>query len=210
MSSNSRLNTKVPPSISLPICSSPERIASPSDLEIMPVVISIRAWARDPARSSFASRLSKSMEALISSMMAEGPAPKRPPHILFALICSGAHLSRIDMTRSRLLIVLAALVALVAGALVVLYVIPPGNGTPKQPASLAALKPAKAPGLAPNVSFTDMGGRGYALSKYRGRYVLLNLWASWCGPCVKELPALANLQRTIPASRLAVVTVDVE
>lgn len=114
------------------------------------------------------------------------------------------------MTRSRLFIVLAALVALVAGALVVLYVIPPGNGTPKQPASLAELKPAKAPGLAPNVSFTDIGGRSYALSKYRGRYVLLNLWASWCGPCVKELPALANLQRTIPSSRLAVVTVDVE
>jgi thiol-disulfide isomerase/thioredoxin len=113
------------------------------------------------------------------------------------------------MTRSRLLIVLAAVVALAAGALVVLYVIPPGNGTPKQPAALAELKPAS-PRLAPNVSFTDMGGRSYALSKYRGRYVLLNLWASWCGPCVKELPALANLQRTIPASRLAVVTVDVE
>lgn len=113
------------------------------------------------------------------------------------------------MTRSRLYILLAAAVALMAGALVVLYVIPPGNGTPKQPASLAELKPAK-PSPAPNVSFADMGGRSYALSKYRGRYVLLNLWANWCGPCVKELPALANLQRTIPASRLAVVTVDVE
>ena len=80
------------------------------------------------------------------------------------------------MTRSRLLIVLAAVVALVAGALVVLYVIPPGKGTPKQPASLAELKPAAKPSLAPNVSFTDMGGRSYALSKYRGRYVLLNLY----------------------------------
>jgi thiol-disulfide isomerase/thioredoxin len=114
------------------------------------------------------------------------------------------------MTRSRLLVVLAALVALAAGALVVLYVIPPGKGTPRQPASLAELKPAKTPSLAPDVSFTDMGGRSYALSNYRGRYVLLNLWASWCGPCVKELPALADLQRAIPAKRLSVVTVDVE
>lgn len=114
------------------------------------------------------------------------------------------------MTRSRLYVLLAALVALVAGAIVVLYVIPPGKGTPRQPASLAELKPAKTPSLAPDVSFTDMGGRSYALSKYRGRYVLLNLWASWCGPCVKELPALANLQRAVPASRLSVVTVDVE
>lgn len=114
------------------------------------------------------------------------------------------------MTRSRLLVVLAAVVALVAGALVVLYVIPPGKGTAKPPAALAELKPATQPKPAPDVAFTDMGGRRYALSRYRGRYVLLNLWASWCGPCVKELPALANLQRTIPASRLAVVTVDVE
>jgi thiol-disulfide isomerase/thioredoxin len=114
------------------------------------------------------------------------------------------------MTRSRLLIVLAALVAFVAGALVVLYVIPTAKGTVKPPAALAELKPSAHPQPAPQVGFTDIGGRHYSLSNYRGRYVLLNLWASWCAPCVKELPALANLQRTIPASQLAVVTVDVE
>ena len=114
------------------------------------------------------------------------------------------------MTRSRLLIVCAALVALVAGAALVLYVIPKGNGTPKRPPALAELKPAEKPSLAPDVAFTDMGGRSYVLSKYRGRYVLLNLWASWCGPCVRELPSLANLQRQVPATQLSVVTVDVE
>jgi thiol-disulfide isomerase/thioredoxin len=114
------------------------------------------------------------------------------------------------MTRSRLLIACAALLALVAGAAVVLYVIPQGNGTPNRPSTLAELKPADKPSLAPNVAFADAAGRSYALSKYRGRYVLLNLWASWCGPCVKELPALANLQRQIPATQLSVVTVDVE
>jgi thiol-disulfide isomerase/thioredoxin len=114
------------------------------------------------------------------------------------------------MNRSRLLIVCAALLALVAGVLVVLYVIPLGNGTPKRPPALAELKAADKPSLAPDVAFADAAGRSYALSKYRGRYVLLNLWASWCGPCVKELPALANLQRQIPATQLSVVTVDVE
>jgi thiol-disulfide isomerase/thioredoxin len=114
------------------------------------------------------------------------------------------------MTRSRLLIVLAAILAAAAGALLVLYVIPHLKGTPGLPSSLAELKPAEKPAPVPAAAFTDMGGRSYALTRYRGRYVLLNLWASWCGPCVKELPALANLQRAIPASRLAVVTVDVE
>ncbi|HEY4124171.1 MAG TPA: TlpA disulfide reductase family protein, partial [Rhizomicrobium sp.] len=109
-----------------------------------------------------------------------------------------------------LLIVLAAIIACVAGALVVLYVIPKGNGTPQIPASLAELKPAGKLISVPDAAFTDMGGRSYALSRYRGRYVLLNLWASWCAPCVRELPSLANLQRQIPPARLSVVTVDVE
>lgn len=113
------------------------------------------------------------------------------------------------MTRSRLLIVLAAVIALVAGVLVVLYVIPGARQTAR-PAALAALVPAEKPVSAPDAAFTDMGGRSYALSKYRGRYVLLNLWASWCAPCVKELPALANLQRALPVTKFAVVTVDVE
>lgn len=114
------------------------------------------------------------------------------------------------MTRSRFILMLAALLAAVAGASVVLYVIPQGKGTPKPPAALAALKPAEKPALVANAGFTDMGGRSYTLQTYRGRYVLLNLWASWCAPCVKELPQLANLQRAIPAAQFAVVTVDVE
>ena len=46
-------------------------------------------------------------------------------------------------------------------------------------------------------------------SAYRGRYVLLNLWATWCGPCVKDLPALAKLQAALPAAKLTVLTVNV-
>ena len=45
--------------------------------------------------------------------------------------------------------------------------------------------------------------------EYRGRVVLLNLWASWCAPCVRELPALASLQKALPDARFAVVAVDV-
>jgi thiol-disulfide isomerase/thioredoxin len=111
------------------------------------------------------------------------------------------------MTRSRLLILLGAILAAV---LVVLYVIPGAKETAKPPVALAALKPMEKPVMAPNVAFSDAGGRSYALSKYRGRYVLLNLWASWCAPCVRELPSLASLQRAIASKKLAVVAIDVE
>jgi thiol-disulfide isomerase/thioredoxin len=46
---------------------------------------------------------------------------------------------------------------------------------------------------APAVTFNDPQGRDTSIAKMRGKPVLLNLWASWCAPCVKELPTLDRL-----------------
>ncbi|WP_202594209.1 TlpA disulfide reductase family protein [Frateuria defendens] len=43
----------------------------------------------------------------------------------------------------------------------------------------------------PDLTLDDLDGRPHRLGDYRGRRVLLNLWASWCGPCLKEMPALS-------------------
>jgi thiol-disulfide isomerase/thioredoxin len=75
------------------------------------------------------------------------------------------------------------------------------------PASLAALTPQKPAKPAPAVGFSDLTGTHHALADFRGRYVLLNLWATWCAPCVSELPALARLKLAVPA--LKVLAVDV-
>lgn len=101
-------------------------------------------------------------------------------------------------------------IAVVAGAaLVVLYVMF-GRPVHEQglPASLARLQPI-APTTLPDVAFTDAKGARHTLSALKGRYVLLNLWATWCAPCVRELPALAKLQRAMPPGGLAVVAVNV-
>jgi peroxiredoxin len=47
---------------------------------------------------------------------------------------------------------------------------------------------------APELTLPDLDGRPHRLADYRGRRVLLNLWASWCAPCLKEMPALAAAQ----------------
>lgn len=77
------------------------------------------------------------------------------------------------------------------------------------PASLARLAPGKAPVAVAPVSFTGTDGTRHTLAEFKGHYVLLNLWAVWCAPCVKELPALARLQAALPKGRLEVVPVDV-
>ncbi|HFC05470.1 MAG TPA: TlpA family protein disulfide reductase, partial [Rhizobiales bacterium] len=46
-----------------------------------------------------------------------------------------------------------------------------------------------------NLSFKDGEGNDLSLEKWKGRVVLLNLWATWCGPCRKEMPHLAELQQ---------------
>jgi thiol-disulfide isomerase/thioredoxin len=74
---------------------------------------------------------------------------------------------------------------------------------------LAPFTADASPLAVPQVAFSDAGGNRIALSQLRGRYVLLNLWAPWCAPCVRELPALARLQSSLPHDRFSVIAVDV-
>ncbi|MDX2028424.1 MAG: TlpA disulfide reductase family protein [Alphaproteobacteria bacterium] len=57
----------------------------------------------------------------------------------------------------------------------------------------------------PSFIFQDGQGRETDLKAFRGRYVLLNLWATWCAPCVREMPALDALQARFGKQRLSVI-----
>lgn len=62
----------------------------------------------------------------------------------------------------------------------------------------------------PNPSFRSPAGDIVRLSDLRGRWVLVNLWATWCPPCVRELPALQKLQQAFSPTTLTVLTVNVD
>ncbi|THD08413.1 TlpA family protein disulfide reductase [Rhodanobacter lindaniclasticus] len=47
----------------------------------------------------------------------------------------------------------------------------------------------------PSLTLADLDGRVHALDEYRSRRLLINFWASWCGPCLQEMPALDDAQR---------------
>lgn len=57
---------------------------------------------------------------------------------------------------------------------------------------------------APDASFIDADGKSVRIADFKGKVVLVNLWASWCAPCVKELPTLDKLATTHRVQVLAI------
>jgi thiol-disulfide isomerase/thioredoxin len=75
---------------------------------------------------------------------------------------------------------------------------------------VAALTMATSPLRLPDLAFEDANGRPKKLSDWRGRTVLVNLWATWCVPCRKEMPALEGLQTKLGGPDFEVVAVNID
>jgi thiol-disulfide isomerase/thioredoxin len=87
------------------------------------------------------------------------------------------------------------------------------NATAEDGAAATATGPVTAVeegALAPDFSYTTVDGASGRLSELKGKVVLLNLWASWCGPCVQEMPDIAALKANYPALEVLAVNVSDE
>ena len=94
---------------------------------------------------------------------------------------------------------LAAALAIVVGAAVGFVLLRGGKGD-----GLTAGVPA------PPLRLPALGGQEVDLQSFSGRVVLLNFWASWCGPCVEEMPSLEKLYRTLAPRGLVVLGVSAD
>ena len=64
--------------------------------------------------------------------------------------------------------------------------------------------------IAPDFMRTDLSGRPLQLNQFRGRVVLLNFWATWCGPCVTEIPVFSRWQRRYGDAGLQVIGISMD
>ncbi len=75
---------------------------------------------------------------------------------------------------------------------------------------VAALTMAAAPLKLPDLTFEDAEGKPKKLSDFRGKTLLVNLWATWCVPCRKEMPALDELQGKLAGPSFEVVAINID
>ncbi len=61
---------------------------------------------------------------------------------------------------------------------------------------------------APDFTLTDINGKQHTLSEYRGRNVMLIFWATWCRPCIMEIPHLIELRKSIGEDKLAMLAIS--
>src|SRR3712207_3398603 len=112
---------------------------------------------------------------------------------------------------------LALWAVIAVGAAAVLYVmvassIKPGAGQGLERFArgrMEKLSVPENPGRAPTVQIQDPAGRSVRVSELPGEIVVVNLWATWCAPCVAEMPTLAALQRRY-GGRVNVVPVSMD
>ena len=110
-----------------------------------------------------------------------------------------------------------ALVALVLAGVVLALVLfdrmappPPPPAPSPQARNLGQWQPATTRGEPVALDFVDGAGASRSLAEWRGRVVLVNLWATWCAPCVEEMPALDRIAARLGGPDFDVVAISVD
>ena len=91
----------------------------------------------------------------------------------------------------------------------------PATAWAEIPKSLATgamerFKPARPPKPMPDLEFLDADDKPLRLANLTGKARLINLWATWCAPCVKEMPSLDRLQAALPRDKFVVLPISLD
>jgi cytochrome c biogenesis protein CcmG/thiol:disulfide interchange protein DsbE len=103
------------------------------------------------------------------------------------------------------LLVILAVVAVIAATYL-------ADRTTRQPRKgvVKVATASSAPVPAPEVTLKDLDGKELSLAQYKGKVVLINFWATWCGPCLVEIPWLIEMQQKYAAKGFTVLGVAMD
>ncbi len=132
-----------------------------------------------------------------------------------------AAFTRPDTARKRPIAMAARLVWLAPVLLIVilagaLFLGLDSDRDPKAVPSVMIGKPVpefslhEAPRPVPEIAFQDGKGKPNSIADFRGKVVLLNIWATWCGPCKREMPTLDRLQAQLGGTGFEVVALSID
>ena len=62
----------------------------------------------------------------------------------------------------------------------------------------------------PKFTFKDISNKVYSLDDFKGKYVFIDVWATWCGPCLKQIPALKELEHIYKDKDIVFVSISVD
>jgi thiol-disulfide isomerase/thioredoxin len=142
--------------------------------------------------------------------------------------CDTDHASRMSLrrtsdrvVRSRVALTAVGLGGALALGAATAWLLAAGWGIPIEPAPTVVHSGAVAlpsgphltftvPKPLPGITFLDGDGREQSLSRFRGSVVVVNLWATWCAPCRREMPALDRLQKKLGGAGITVVALSLD
>jgi thiol-disulfide isomerase/thioredoxin len=115
-----------------------------------------------------------------------------------------------QMNRRPAIILVAGAILAVLSAAVYIWLAAPDSAPASRMAGFANYVEAKELKPVPAIRFMDASGRVMTLEDFRGRVVVLNLWATWCTPCVAEMPTLDRLQQQLGEEDAIVLALSID
>ena len=153
--------------------------------------------------------LSNGIEAFISRMIADGPPANRPPHIALELpLLSSPSLKFVALGCAVCALLLAGCDRQSGDQAQPQATQAPGAEA--KPAAAGAIDRSHQGSVLPAFTLKDPAGQELQLASLKGKPVLINLWATWCAPCVAELPQLDKIASDNPGLRVLTVNQDMD
>ncbi len=114
------------------------------------------------------------------------------------------------MNKKIVLLIVLLSVAALGGATSLLTLPTASANGPQLVGYMRPFQPATRSSPVVDISWSSLSGKTVSLSDYKGKVVMLNYWATWCGPCMQELPSINRVQASMASDKFTVIAINID